>query len=860
MPTIGELFRRVWYLLNRSRVDAALRREMEDHRALMADPARFGNPLRLREEAHDVWGWRWLDHLVRDLRYAARMLWRAPGFTLVSVISLAAGFALTASTVAVLNAYVLRSLPYDHADRLYHVMYAPPGPWEPGGMESLDWGGVKDVVEFPVTASGATFYLGDDGHTQTIRGLRAGPGLIDGLGVRAAAGRMLDASDFTGASDHVAVIGYALWRDRYGSDPSIVGRQIRTEPEGGGAAESFQIVGVLPAEFYFGRDSQARVDLLIPLLSPRRTYMVRLREGVPREYAEQRITKAARTVATGLTPEWSGVRLESAHGRYVGQLQPILVGITVAAGLVLVVVCANLAVLMVLRMMRRQKEIAVRTALGAERRHLARMLVAEGVLLCATGLALGILLTRWVLGALAPVIETELGRPAPHGTSAIAVDGTVLLILGGLGVLIALAVPLLPLLTPTQLRLADDLRRAGNSSTDGRSVRRLRSGLIAFEVAGALVLFIGCGLLLRSASAMLRTDLGFDADQLVRARIVLRGSDYPDTSGFFRFYGQFRDRLAAVTNAPVVFSNWPPFVDLPTQWIEADGRTDQGVRGGAMQISPGYFSAFGIPLRAGRELTRAETENALPVAVVSETLARRLWPGESALGRQVRASVQTEGGSTPGSWRTVVGVAADVRQEYADPNVADFYAPITPASAGRFGSFYVRSGRPSGSIFGEARAVAAELDRHAVVDLPRTVASENRQLAGTTFLTTMLTGFAAIAGFLAVLGIYGVTAYGVQQRQRELAIRVALGAPAGRVVRLFLTEGAVVLAAGLCAGLLGAAAAVRILEHQLFAVEPFDPATLVSTCVLLTVAGISAIWWPARRASRANPVLSLKEG
>jgi predicted permease len=860
MPNIGEWFRRVWYLLHRSRVDAELRREMEDHRALMADPAQFGNPRRLREESHDVWGWRWLDHLVRELRYAGRMLRRAPAFTLVSLISLAAGFALTASTVAVLNAYVIRSLPYDHADRLYHVMYAPPGPWEPGGMESLDWGTVNDVVEFPVTASGATFYLSDGGHTQTIRGLRAGFGLIEGLGVRAAAGRMLDASDFAAGSERVALIGYALWRDRYGSDPEIVGRQIRTDPEGGGAAESFQIVGVLPPEFYFGRDSQAGVDLLVPLLSARRTYMVRLREGVPPEYAERRITQAARRVATGLTPEWSGVRLESAHRRYVGQLQPILIGVTVAAGLVLVVVCANLAVLMVLRTMRRQKEIAVRTALGADRRHLARMLVAEGVVLCSAGLALGILLTSWLLGALAPIIETELGRPAPHGTAAIAVDGTVLLIVGGLGVLIALALPLLPLLTPWRVRLANDLRRVSNSSTEGRPVRHLRSSLIAFEVAGTLILFIGCGLLLRSATAMLQTDLGFDADDLVRARIVLRGTNYPDPSGFFRFYEQFSDRLAAVTGAPVVFSNWPPFVDLPTQWIEGDGRIGQGVRGGAMQIGPGYFSAFGIPLEAGRELTRADTENALPVAVISETLARRLWPGESALGRQVRASVQTEGGSTPGPWRTVVGVAADVRQEYADPNVADFYAPITPASVGRFGSFYVRTDRPLASVFREARAVATGLDPHAVVDLPRTVASENRQLAGTTFLTTMLSGFAAVAGFLAVLGIYGVTAYGVQQRQRELAIRVALGAPAGRVVRLFLTEGAVVLGAGLCAGLLGAAGAVRILEHQLFAVEPFDPVTLVSTCVLITVAGIAAIWWPARRASRANPVLSLKEG
>ena len=860
MPNIGEWSRRVWYLLNRSRIDAALGREMEDHRALMADPARFGNARRLREQSHDVWGWGWLDHLMRDLRLAARMLRRTPGFTAISVISLAVGFALTASTVAVLNAYVLRSLPYDHADRLYHVMYAPPGPWEPGSMEALDWGAVSDVVEFPITASGVTFYLSEGGYTQTIRGLRTGPGLIHGLGVRTVAGRTLESSDFTAASEPVALIGDGLWRDRYGSDPSIVGRQIRVEPEGGGRAESFQIVGVLPPAFYFGRDSQARVDLLLPLLSARRTYMVRLRDRVPREYAEQRITQAARTVATGLTPEWSGVRLESAHWRYVGQLQPILVGVTVAASLVLVVVCANLAVLMVLRAMRRQKEIAVRTALGAERRHLARMLVAEGVLLCSAALTIGLMLTRWLLGALAPVIETELGRSAPRGTDAIAVDGTVLLIVGALGVLIALAVPFLPLLAPWQRRLADDLRRTGNASTDGRSVRHLRSGLIAFEVAGTLILFIGCGLLLRSAAAMLRTDLGFDADRLVRARLVLRAADYPDSSGFFRFFEQFSERLAAVTDAPVVFSNWPPFFDLPTQSIEADGRAGQGVKGGAIQIGPGYFSAFGIPLRAGREFSRIDGADALPVAVVSETLARRLWPGEPALGRQVRSVVQTQGGSTPGPWRTVVGIAADVRQEYADPNVADVYAPLTPGSVGRFGSFYVRSDRPLASIYGDARAVAAGLDPHAVVDLPRTVVSENRQLAGTTFLTTLLTGFAGIAGFLAVLGIYGVTAYGVQQRQREIAIRMALGAPARQVVRLFLKEGAVVLGAGLAAGLAGAAAAVRILEHQLFAVEPFDPATLASTSALMIAAGVSAIWWPARRASRANPVLSLKEG
>ena len=856
---IAEWSRRLWYLLNRRRLDAALRREMDDHRAQMTDPSRFGNALRLREESQDVWGWRWLDHLGHDFRHAARTLRRTPGFTTVSIASLAAGFVLAASTVAVLNAYLLRSLPYPEADRLYHVMYAPPGPWEPGNMEALDWAAVSDVVEFPIMASSETLYLTDTGAAQTIRVLHGGLGLIDGMGVRASAGRGLAASDFAPASERVALIGHHLWRDRYGSDPSIVGRVIRAEREGGGF-ESFRIAGILSPEFYFGRDSQARVDLLAPLLAPRRPYMVRLREGVPPDFAAARLTRAARSVGTGIPADWSGVRLESAHWRYVGQLRPVIVGVTAAAGLVLIVVCANVAVLMVLRAARRQRELAVRAALGAERRHLARMLIAEGALLCAAALALGLLLTRWLLGVLAPIIETELGRPAPRGTSAIAIDATVLLIIGTAGLAIAVALPLLPLLTPWQRRLAGELRRTGSATTDGRALRHLRSCLIAFEVAGTLVLFVGCGLLLRSAASMLRTDLGFDPEGLARTRIVLRGHDYRDPSGFFRFYDQFTGRLAAVTNAPVVFSNWPPFFDLPEQAIEAGGRTGGGITGGAMEIGPGYFAALGIPLRAGREFTGADSAGAPPVTVISETLARRLWPGEPALGRQIRSIVVTEGGATPGPWRSVVGIAADVRQEYGDANVSDIYAPLTPGAAGRFGSFYARTNRPLAVLHAEARAVAAALDPHAVVDPPRTVGSLNRQLAGTSFLTTVLTGFAAIAGGLAMLGIYGVTAYGVQQRQREIAIRMALGAPGGRVVRLFLKEGASVLTLGLILGLAGAVAAARVLAHQLYAVGPSDPATLVATCVLMSTVAIVATWWPARRASNADPVAALKEG
>ena len=858
MSVIGEWGRRVWYLLNRRRHDAALRREMDDHRASMADPARFGNSLRLREDAHDVWGWRWLDQLGGDLRLAARTLRRTPGFTVVTVTSLAIGFALVAATVAVMNAYVLRSLPYANADRLYHVMYAPPGPWEPGNIAGLDWTSVADVVEAPIMAVGPTFYLTEGGFTQSIRGLRGGLGLVQGLGVEVSHGRTLEASDYAAGAEPAALLGYPLWRDRYGADPSILGRRIRTEPEGGGPPESFLVVGVLKPDFYFGRDSQARVDLLVPLTTAQRTYMVKLRQGVPPEFAAARLTEAVRRIATGITPQWSGVRLESAHERYVGQLRPVLQGVTLAAGLVLVVVCANLAVLLVLRTLKREKEIAVRAALGAERRHIARMLIAEGALLCVAALGAGLLLTDWALGSLAPIIETELGRPAPGGSAAIALDLTVLLIVGGLGLTVALGLPFLPLVTSWHRRLAGAVRVSA-TATDGHALRRLRGGLIAVEVAGALVLCIGCGLLLRSVQQMLHTDLGFNPGGLVRARIVLRAADHPD-GNFFRFFDGFSQRLSATINAPVAFSNWPPFVDHPTQLVEIDGPAGETVRSGAVEIGGGYFTAMQVPVREGRELSREDGAEARPVAVVSETLARRLWPGQPALGRRVRAAVRTEGGSTPGPWRTVVGVVGDVRQEYPDPNVADIYVPITPESAGRFGSFYVRTPQPLPSLMASARAAAAGVDPRAVVDPARPVLEMNRQLAGTVFVTSMLTAFAAIAGGLALLGIYGVTAYGVQQRHREIAIRMALGAPRDRVVRLFLRDGLAVIGVGLVLGLIAGRIASRVLAHQLYAVAAFDPVTLTATCALLASAGVVATWWPARRASRTNPLTSLKEG
>jgi putative ABC transport system permease protein len=796
--------------------------------------------------------------LAQDVRFAVRALGRTPGFTLVAVASLAIGLALTAVTASTVNAYLLEPLPYAGSDRLFRVRYAPPGPWEPRGMSSLDWRSVADVVEFPITSASETFYLTGGGFAQSVRGLRVGRGFIEGLGVGAAPGRTLAPIDFGATGEMSALIGYALWRDRYGADPNVIGRVIRLEVESVGAEiETFRVVGVLPRDFHFGRDSRERVDVLVPLTSAARTYMVRLRPGLPVDTAERRITEAARQVATELPADWSGVELESARELYVAQLRPVLMGVTAACALVLLVVCANLAVLMLLRTLRRQGEFAVRAALGATRSNLARLLLFEAGCLALVAIALALGITTQAIDSLAPWIEARLGRPAPGGQSAISVSGTVLLIVGGVGLTLAFAVSLLPLLMPWR-RLPGMVRRDGRTETVGRPMRRMRSTLIALEVAGTLVLLVASGVMVRGVIGLLRTDLGFDLDRLVRARVVLRGSGYPDAAAFSQFYQQFTDRLSTALNAPVVFTSWPPFMELPTEIAEAGGRAGQGLPAGLVNVGAGYFATLGIDLRAGRDFSVPDTAGGDPVAAVSETLARRLWPDGGALGRLVRVVERTPEGSRAGPWRTVVAVAADVRQTYGDAEMGDVYVPAVPSD--RFGSFYVRTERSPAAVLPEIRAVAAGIDPRAIVDPPRSVAGEDRQLAGARIVTMLLAGFAAVATFLAVLGIYGVTAYAAAQRERETAIRIALGASQGAVVRLFLKENGTVVAAGLTVGVAGAIAAARTLEAQVVGMSAFDIPAWLATTAALSAAAAFATWWPAWRASRRDPLDALKEG
>jgi predicted permease len=859
MSALGELLRRAWYVLNRRRFDRALADEMDAHREMMRDPNTFGHTLRLREASRDTWGWLWVDDLAREIRLAARSLRRAPGFTIISIASLVLGLSLAMAAIAVTNAYLVRSLPYPNADRLYHVRYAPPGPYEPGGLSAIDWNSLRDVVELPITASSTTLYLGD-GSEQPLRALRVNRGFIDGLGVRPPVGRTFAAEEYMTSSTPVAMISHAMWRDRFASDSAIVGKTLRAElGEQRVAPQTFRIVGVLPPGFWYGRESSALMDVLLPLTAPARTYMVRLREGVSVPTAQRRMTEVTRVVATSLVPDWSGVELESVHERYVGQFRPVLLGATIVAGIVLLIACTNVAVLVLLRALQRQKEMAVRVALGAGSRHIVRLLVAESGLLCGVAIALVVGVTMATLRLLAPLIEAQLGRTAPRGVSAIGIDPNVLGIAGAATVAIALSLCLIPLVTPWQRRLADTLRGSGRFGTDGQSMHRIRSTLIGFEIAGSLVLLVACGMMIRSVVQMVTTDLGVDVTHVARARLVLPTRAYQDPASRYAFFRRVTERTEAVAGGKVALTSWPPFAESMAQPVIGDEAQNVTSSAAVSAIGTDYFSVLGIPVRDGRVFGAGDREATERVAIVSEAVARRLWPGGTAVGRRIRA-VDEIGTSTPSAtWRTVVGVVGNVRQTYGDNDVADVYVPFYQVAPERFVSFYLQTTTERRVLFTLIRDALAETDPLVQLRDVVQVADENRQLVGTRFLTTVLSAFAAFAAFLSIVGIYGVIAYAVRQRRREFAIRVALGATRQAVTSLSMRGGGIVLAVGIAIGAVAAAGAGRVLRNQLYGVPPIDVWSLVGAAALMGAAGLLAIWWPARRAGSVDPVEVLRE-
>ena len=803
-----------------------------------------------------------------------RSLAQARGFTLTAILTLGVGLALCLIVAAVANAYLFRPLPYPAADRLYNIQYAAPNERAPRGLAALDWASLNDIVEHPIAWDLDVFYLLGGTYPESAPGAWVTPGYVRGFGVRTAIGRDLVASDFEPGRPLVALISHRLWQSRFGGDPEIVGRRLTAYvSDRPNESESIEIVGVTRPDFWH---VNPYTEVLAPLRVAVYPYMLQLRDGVPARLAEDRVTRLVQSSE----PSAPRATLISFQSGYVTSLRPVVWAIGAAAALVLVIACANVAVLMLVRSQRREREVVLRVALGASRAQVLRMLVAEalwlGVAATTTGVALAMVALRWLV----PFVEGFLERRMPGGGTAIAFDPQLAAIAIAGGLVSTIAFSLVPAMGLWRQSLSSSIAAGGRGATISGGRSRARSILIGLEVAVSLTLLTGALLMTISALRMLAVDFGIQPAGVTTVGTSLRLQSYPDVATRAPFFERLIERMSVMSQGRVVaMGDWWPLQAPPPRQFDAG--TGSIVDGGAVGVSAGYFSALGVRILEGRPFSTADRFGSEPVVVVSESLARRLWPASareassgavspersdgreggpssSAVGQTVRVSTTPQAGTPETQTYRVVGVAADVRQTHTDSNLLDAYVPLLQ-TAGRFTFIYLPMSTPTPAWERELREAVAELDAEVAVGVPRVLqAALDQERLKPRVLAWLLSAFAAFAALLALLGMYGVVSYAVQQREREVAVRMAIGADRRSVTGLFVRQGSLVLVAGVVAGALGAIGMGRILSAQLYGVGRTDPVVIASAATLLMLCGLAAIWWPARRAASTDPAAVLK--
>jgi len=792
-----------------------------------------------------------LNGLWTDVRTICRALIKACGFSTVAVLTLATGFTLCFTVLTVANAFLIRPLPYPDADRLYNVEAEVPGRGAPSGLASVDWSPLDDVVQHAIGWDLDAFYIRGRERTEMTPGAWVTPGFLPGLGIGVSLGRAFEATDFERGAAQVALISDQHWDRRFGRDPGVIGSTLRAyvsdRPD---EAEAFTIVGVLPADFWH---VNIYTDVLAPLRAPSIPYLVRLREGVAPQVAAERMTALAAPVATA-PPGWR-VTLTPMRDRYLAETRPILSAVATASAIALFIACANVAVLLLVRGTRRRHEIAVRLALGAGRWRIARLLMLEALVLGGLATVVGVLMSLLAIGELGPVLEGYLGRRIPGGLQALTPDGTV--VLGGILLCLTTVVAcgLAPLLEAW--RLSSSLAANGRSLTDGPRARRTQSALIAAQVGASLTLLAGSALMVDSSVRMLRVDFGFQAADIVSANVALRQRGYPDAESRQVFFRRLLDLLEERTGRPAAAGDWWPLQGRRPRKVEAVGAEPRSTSADVISATTDYFDVLGLTVVQGTAFNAAaDRPGGEAVAIVSATLADRLWPGTSVVGQRLRVAVDAEGRASPIDLR-VVGAVNDVRGNHADADMSDLYVPWFQRP-GRMAFVYMNGPAPGQSE--TLRKSVAELDAEASVGEPVTLGTlldlervRSRLLAG------LLSAFGACAAVLALIGIYGAVMYSVRYREREIGLRIALGAAPGNVAALFVRQGSVLLLFGLVPGVLGALAIGTVLRSQRFGTPATDPLLIAGTAALFAACGLLATWWPARRASRIDPAVVLKD-
>jgi putative ABC transport system permease protein len=800
----------------------------------------------------------------QDLKLACRGLRGSPAFTAVAVIALALGIGANSAIFSVVNAVLLRPLPYDRSEELVRIwsswtQFPRGGVSEPEYYDYRSVDSIESVGAF-IFPHDATLAV-EGGEPEPVKRTFVTASLFRALGARALHGRTFDEEENEPGKGDVVVLSHGLWRREFGSDPGILGRTLRIQ------AKAVTVVGVMPEWFQY---PQTGVDLWLPLtLNPERPrpraahfmrVVARLKDGASLDSARTELAVVGARMEQEFResyPEGAGfgVLVLPLGDDLVAEVRPALLILLGAVGFVLLIACANVANLLLARAAARERELAVRKALGASRWSVVRQLLTESVLLSVLSGAVSLLLAHWILQGLVALAPGEIPR-----LDAVAIDIRVLAFTFVVSVGTGVAFGTFPAWRLSRTS-AGSVLGAGGRRTMGVDRRRTQKALLASEVALAVALLVGAGLLLRSFHNLVQVDPGFDAAPLATARLSLPLESYPDDAACSQFLNALRRNLEGLSGvAAAAFVSNAPFSGFNSDYtFYVEGMDSASYSGSEeyREISPGYFRTIGIPLVAGREFDLHDDADAPPVAVVSESFARKYWNGEDPVGRRLKMGERN--GDAP--WVTVVGVVGDVRHAgLAAPTLPMYYRPSLRRSEEM--TLLVRARTDPGpllaSIREEVRRLDSDLAVFGVETMDRKVAAS---IASPRFNLTLLAAFALFALLLAAVGVYGLARYAATLRTGEIGLRVALGATRHEILRLVVGEGIRTAGLGLALGLVASAALSRGLAAVpglLHGVSATDLPTYAGVAILLSAVVLLATFGPASKASRTAPVEALR--
>jgi len=824
----------------------------------------FGNIALVENVTRDQWAWTWLEALLQDLRHGARLLRRNPGFTVIAVLTLALGIGANTAIFSLVNGILLRPLPYSHPEQLISIT----GFYPKGALAALrKQSRTMDIAGY---VEGYQFNLTGRGEPIRLNASLVSAELFSVLGAKAAIGRTFQPGEDLAGQNNFVILSQSLWQQRFASDPNIIGHSINLD----GVAR--QVVGIMPRDFRFpSQQSEVWIPLNMDSRDAHTFWAGDFMPVIGRLRPSTRTQQAAaeiRLLQSQLPPlfpwpmpkSWNAdVTAVSLQTGLVSDVRARLLILLVAVALVLLIACANVANLTLSRASVREKEIAIRASMGAARHRIVRQLVTETILLAAIGGVLGLSFAGIGLSLLRSALPA--GTP---GLADVAIDWRVLLFTAALVIFTGIVSGIAPAFQSARTELTESLKAGSRGATLSTS-RRVRSTLVVAELALAVLLVSGAGLLIRSLYALSHVNPGFRSDNVLTARVTPNQSFCGEPGRCFSFY---HDLLAGVralpgiTNAALVntlpldgrvnkrsanVEDYLPTNEKPVPlfWLNA--------------VSPNYFSTMRISILRGREFTEADTTGNPRTAIISAETARRFWPGQDAVGKHLRFIGQDD-------WCTIVGVASDVRGYTLRQNIPDFmdgiiYVPYGPGATLENGSIpaemtvVIRSASSAPQLEQSLRALASSLNPEAPVSEVKSMPTIlTEATSAPRSITSLFAAFAALALILGVIGIYGVISFFVGQRTREIGIRLALGAQRRDVLKLVVNEGLSLTLTGIVAGLAAAFALTRFLGTLLYGVSATDPADFAAVAALFALVALVACYIPARRAMRVDPLVALR--